>query len=82
MNFIFRINEQIAEIISSNVRGALGLVINGLMLAVIIGILGFIVYWLVKLVLVSLVWAIPIIVAVLALVAVVYLLSKVSGFYK
>lgn len=82
MNFIHRINEQVAEIISSNVRGVPGLVINGLLLGVLVSIVGFAAYWLIKLILTSLVWAIPIVIVVLAVVAVVYLLAKVSDMYK
>ena len=82
MDFIFRINEQIGEIISSNVRGVWGLVIHGALITVILGILGYGVYWLVRLLLTSLVWLAPAIVIVLVVLAIAYLLSKVSGLYK
>lgn len=82
MNFVNRLNEQIGEIISSNVRGTLGLVIHGLMVLVLIGILGFLVYWVAQLILTSLVWLIPYLVIILVILAVVYFLAKVKGLYK
>lgn len=82
MGFVFRINEQIGEIISSNVRGIWGLVIHGVLITVILGILGYGVYWLARLLLTSLVWLAPAIVIVLVILAIAYLLSKVSGLYK
>ena len=82
MNFIFRINEQIAEIISGNVRGVLGLVIHALLVLVLIGILGFAVYWIMQVILTSLVWLIPYLVVILVLLAVAYFLVKVKDLYK
>lgn len=82
MNFVFRVNEQIGEFISSNVRGAWGLLIHGAVVSVILAILGYVVYWLAKLLLTSLVWLTPVIVIVAAVLAVAYLLSKVSGLYR
>ena len=82
MNFVFRVNEQIGEFISSKVRGAGGLLIHGAVVAVILAILGYLVYWLAKLLLTSLVWLTPVIVIVAAVLSVAYLLSKVSGLYR
>ncbi|MDD2371344.1 MAG: hypothetical protein PHQ32_05010 [Firmicutes bacterium] len=82
MDFIFRINEQIGEIISSNVRGIWGMIIHGALVTVIIGILGYGVYWVLKLLLTSLVWLTPAIVIILVVLAVAYLLSKVNKLYK
>lgn len=82
MNFVNRLNEQIAEIISGNVRGVLGLLIHALLVLVLIGIIGFVVYWIVQLILTSLVWLIPYLVVILVLLAVAYLLAKVKDLYK
>ncbi len=82
MDFIFRINEQIGEIISSNVRGIWGMIINGVLVTVIIGIIGYGVYWIVRLLLTSLVWLAPAIVIVLTIMVIAYLLSKVNRLYK
>lgn len=82
MDFVFKINEQVGELISGNVRGVWGIVIHGLILSVIVGLLGYGVYWLAKLLLASLVWLAPAIVIVLVILIIAYLLSKVSGLYK
>ncbi|KAF0091221.1 MAG: hypothetical protein FD141_1010 [Fusobacteria bacterium] len=82
MDFVLRINEQIGEVISSNIRGIWGLVIHGLLLFVFVGLLGYIVFWVTKLLLVSLVWLAPAIVIVLVVLIIAYMLSKVSGLYK
>lgn len=82
MDFVFKINEQVGEIVSGNVRGILGLVIHGLILSVIVGLLGYGVYWLTKLLLASLAWLAPAIVIVLVVLIIAYMLSKVSGLYK
>lgn len=82
MDFVLRINEQIGEVISSNIRGIWGLVIHGLLLLVFVGLLGYVVFWLTKLLLVSLVWLAPAIVIVLVVLIIAYMLSKVSSLYK
>lgn len=82
MDFILRINEQIGEVISSNIRGYWGLVVHGLLLTVIVGLLGYGVFWLTKLLLVSLVWLAPAIVIVLVVLIIGYMLAKVIGLYK
>lgn len=82
LDFVNRFNEQIGEIISSNVRGVLGMLIHGLMVLVIIGILGFIVYWIAQLILTSLVWLIPYLVVLAVVGCVAYLLSKVQDLYR
>ncbi len=82
MDFVLKINEQIGEVISSNIRGVWGLVIHGLLLSVIVGLLGYGVFWLTKLLLVSLVWLAPAIVIVLVILIIAYMLAKVNGLYK
>lgn len=82
MDFVLRINEQIGEVISSNVRGIWGLVIHGLLLSVFVGLLGYVVFWLTKLLLVSLVWLAPAIVIVLVILIIAYMLAKVNSLYK
>jgi hypothetical protein len=82
MDLVFKINEQIGEVISSNVRGVWGIVIHGLLLSIIVGLLGYVVFWLAKVLLTSLVWLAPAIVIVLAVLIIAYMLTKVSGLYK
>ncbi len=82
MDFVLKINEQIGEVISSNIRGIWGLVIHGLLLSIIVGLLGYCVFWLTKLLLTSLVWLAPAIVIVLVVLIIAYMLAKVSALYK
>ena len=82
MNFILGLNEKLGRLISGRVKGALGLVIHAILVAIIVAAITYGLYWIIKFLLTSLTWLVPIILVVLAIIVVIYFLAKVDDLYK
>ena len=82
MNFILGLNEKLGMFISKRVRGALGILIHGILIAIIIALITYGVYWLIQLLLTSLTWLLPIVLIIIAVAIVIYFLAKVDNLYR
>ena len=82
MNFILGLNEKLGMFISKRVRGALGILIHGILIAIIIALITYGVYWLIQLLLTSLTWLLPIVLIIIAVAIVIYFLANVDHLYR